>query len=85
MVKAIALLVVVGAWLVLFYAPPGWFASLLHRIFASLGIAMILLGAFSYWWDGSLRPEQQNASLLICGILTLGAWVCSRFRSPSGK
>lgn len=83
--KAIALLIVVGAWVVFFYAPSGWFSNLLSRIFASFGIAMIFLGAFSYWWDGSIRPEQQSASLLVCGLLTLGAKVCSLLRPPPGK
>ena len=83
--KGIAVLIVLGAWMVVVFAPPKWLAKILNRIFASFGIAMVFLGAFSYWVDGSIRPEQQNASLFVCGLLTLAAWACSSLRNQENK
>lgn len=50
-------------------------------LFSALGTGFALAGAFSYWWDASMRPGQASPWVMIWGILTLVSQVWVFLRS----
>lgn len=74
--KPIALLILFSAWACLLLAPPGMVSRTLQLLaFLGLGALLTLVGFVSFYWDSNMRPSQQSAFILVCGLGTLASQV----------
>lgn len=70
--NAFAVLTAIAAWACLFFAPRGTFSRVVQTLgFGLLGTVFVLAGGFAYWWDSGMRPTQKDATIFVCGILTV--------------
>lgn len=69
--KVIVFLIMALAWASLLWRTGTAMRVLMFAAFAFVGALMTLFGAFAYYWDSHMRPDQRSAFLLVCGILTL--------------
>jgi len=69
--KVIAFLIMGLAWASLLWRTGTAMRVLMFAAFGFVGGLMTLFGAFAYYWDSHMRPDQRSVFLLVCGILTL--------------
>ena len=74
--KPIAVFILLSAWACLLLAPSGTLSRTLQLlVFLGLGALLSLVGFFSWYWDSNMRPSQQSAFVLICGLGTLASQI----------
>ncbi len=74
--KPFAVLILVSAWACLLLAPSGTLSRTLQLlVFLGLGALLSMVGFFSWYWDSNMRPSQQSAFVLICGLGTLASQI----------
>lgn len=66
-----AVLVTIVAWICAFRRPQGVLGALLILVLLVLGFGFLVLGGLGYWWDRSMRPDQANLAVPVCGALIL--------------
>jgi hypothetical protein len=69
--KVIAFCIMVAAWICVFVWRGNGARVVQILLFGFVGGMLTLLGAFSFWWDRSMRPDQASVFILVCGVLTL--------------
>jgi hypothetical protein len=75
-VKPFAVFILVSAWACLLLAPSGTVSRTLQLlVFLGLGALLSLVGFFSWYWDSNMRPNQQSAFVLVCGLGTLASQI----------
>lgn len=74
--KPLALVILFSAWGCLLLAPSGALGRTLQLLaFLGLGALLSLVGFVSWYWDSNMRPSQQSAFVLVCGLGTLASQV----------
>ena len=82
----ILIVLVIGAWASALLLPDDRPALrwLLFVVFTALGLLLSLAGWSSYAWDKGMRPGQASPTVLVCGLLMLGAQVWNGLRAMAG-
>lgn len=74
--KPLALAILFPAWGCLLLAPSGTLSRTLQLLaFLGLGALLSLVGFVSWYRDSNIRPSQQSAFMLVCGLGTLASQV----------
>ncbi len=74
--KPIAVVILLSAWACLLLAPSGTLSRTLQLlVFLGLGALLSLVGFVSWYWDSNMRPSQQSAFVLVCGLGTLASQI----------
>jgi len=81
--KALAVLIALAACAHAFWLRPGALQGLLAFGFGAVGALLALFGGFAWWWDGSMRPGQRSATVMVCGLVTLVACVVAWLRTAA--
>lgn len=81
--KAIAVLIALAACANAFWLRPGVLQAVLTFGLGAIGALLALFGGFAWWWDGSMQPGRRSATVMVCGLLTLGACLVAWLRAAA--